>query len=167
MDRSWHDRPREEAYAFNPAFLSSLMCDFVREFTKAKHESCPVTLVFLAPALSLHRQTRTRFPSRTVTSLYEWLQNNEDVLVDLPRRNHALSSLLRDGLKFAMHQKVIEFSDGHRLVIGPKRGHFTPSFLVTVSSDMNEIVTATRFLAKWFAKSGSEASVLSVWGVRP
>ena len=113
MDRAWQDRPREEAYAFNPAFLSSLVCDFVREFTKAKHEACPVTLAFLAPALSLHRQTRTRFPSRTVTSLYEWLQNNEDVLVDLPRRNHALLPLLRDGLKFAVYQKVIEFSDGH------------------------------------------------------
>jgi hypothetical protein len=99
--------------------------------------------------------------------LYEWLQNSEDVLVDLPRRNHALLPLLRDGLKFAVYQKVIEFSDGHQLVVGPKKGHFTPAFLGTVSSDMNDVVATTRFLAKWFAKSGSEASVLSGWGGRP
>lgn len=167
MARAWQYRPREEAYAFNPAFLSSLMCDFVREFTKAKHEACPVTLVFLTPALSLHRQTRTRFPNRTVTSLYEWLQNNEDVLVDLPRRSHALLPLLRDGLKFAIYQEVLEFSDGHRLHVGPKKGHFTPAFLDTVSVGTREIVTANRFVAKWFAKSGSEASILSGWGVRP
>lgn len=167
MRRSWRDRPREEAYAFNPAFISSLMCDFVREFTKAKHAACPMTLVYLFPALSLHRQTRERFPSRTVTSLFEWIQDNEDVLVDVPRRASALLPLLRDGAMFAVYQQALEFNRGHGLITGSKKGHFTPKFLETVSHDVNEAVAATRFLAKWFAKSGSEASILSGWGIRP
>ncbi len=167
MHKAWRDRPREEAYSFNPAYLSSLMCEFVREFTKAKQETCPITLVYLFPALSLHRQTRKRFPSRTVTSLYEWIQDNEDVLVDLHRRTSALMPLLRDGAKFAIYQEVLEFSGGHGLKIGQKKGHFTPSFLKSASTDFNETVISTRFLAKWFAKSGSEASILSGWGVRP
>lgn len=167
MNKAWKNRPREESYTFNPAFLSSLMCDFVREFCKAKGEACPITYIYLFPALSLHRQTRNRLPRRTVTSLYEWIQENEDVLVDLPRRCRALLPLLRDGAKFALHQQVLEFGEEHRMVIGSQKGHFTPGFLGTVSSDVNEAVAATRFLAKWFAKSGSETSVLSGWGVRP
>ncbi|MDP2496184.1 DUF6521 family protein [Shimia thalassica] len=167
MPRAWRDRPREEAYSFNPAYLSSLMCDFVREFTKAKQEACPITLVYLFPALSLHRQTRERFPSRTVTSLYEWIQANEDVLVDLPRRANALLPLLREGAKFALYQEVLELSGGHGLILGGKKGHFTPKTIESVSIDVRETVTSTRFLAKWFAKSGSEASILSGWGIRP
>ncbi len=147
MVKAWKDRPREESYNFNPAFLSSLMSDFVREFCKAKAEACPITYVYLFPALSLHRQTRSRFPSRTITSLYEWIQDNEDVLVDLPRRSRALLPLLRDGAKFAIYQQVLEFGEEHRLVVGPKKGHFTPALLRTMSSDVNEAVAATRFLA--------------------
>lgn len=167
MSRAWRDRPREEAYSFNPAFLSSLMSDFVREYSRAKHEACPITLVYLFAPLSLHRQTRHRFPNRTVTSLYEWIQGNEDVLVDLPRRTRALLPLMRDGLKFAVYQQVLEFSGGKGLVPGNKKGHFTPKFMEELSVDVNEAIDSSRFLAKWFAKSGSEASVLSAWGVRP
>lgn len=167
MSRHWQHRPREEAYAFNPAFLSSIMTEFVREFTKAKHESSPITFVYLFPALSLHRQTRERFPSRTVTSLYEWIQDHEDVLVDLPRRTRALLPIMRDGLKFAIYQQVIEFDGGKGLTLGPKKGHFTPKFMESLTTDVNEVILTSRFLARWFAKSGSEASVLSGWGVRP
>lgn len=167
MPKAWIDRPREEAYAFNPAFTSSLICDFVRNFNNAKEDTCPITFIYLFPALSLHRQTRERFPSTTVTSLYEWIQANEDVLVDLPRRVRALLPMLREGTKFAMYQEVIEFSSAHKLVVGSKKGHFTPKFLNSTTSDMVEAVYSTRFLAKWFAKSGSETSILSAWGVAP
>lgn len=167
MSRHWRDRPREEAYVFNPAFLSSLMSDFVREYSKAKHEACPITFVYLFAPLSLHRLTRQRFPSRTVTSMYEWIQGNEDVLVDLTRRTRALLPLMRDGLKFAVHQQVLEFSGGEGLISGNKKGYFTPKFTEDLTVDMKEVINSTRFLAKWFAKSGSEASVLSGWGVRP
>ena len=167
MNRAWRDRPREEAYNFNPAFLASLMTDFVREYSKAKKDACPITYVYLFPSLSLHRQTRERLPRRSVTSLFEWIQDNEDVLVDLPRRAKALLPMLRDGAKFAMHQQVLEFDEGHKLITGPSKGHFTPKLLETMSKDVGEAVTSGRFLAKWFAKSGSEASVLSCWGIRP
>lgn len=167
MHKHWLDRPREEAFLFNPAFVSSLICDFVRSYEKAKGTACPMTLAFLAPALSLHRQSRQRLPSSTVTALYEWIQQNEDILVDLSRRVRVLMPLLREGTMFAFHQEVLRFEQGHNLTTGSKKGHFTPKFLTGVSKDMNDVISSTRFLARWFAKSGSEASILSSWGVRP
>ena len=75
--------------------------------------------------------------------------------------------LLREGAMFAFYQEVLVFEQGHKLTVGSKKGHFTPKFLLSVSKDMNDAVSATRFLAKWFAKSGAEASILSSWGIRP
>lgn len=167
MLKNWLDRPREEAYVFNPAFIASLMCDFVLEYQKAKNNGCPLTFVFLAPTLSLHRATRTRLPNTTVTAMYEWVQNNEDVLIDLQRRSKALLPLLQEASAFGLHQEIVMFTNGHHLKTGAQKGHFVPSLLENVSTEMKEIISTTRFLARWFAKSGSEASILSSWSMRP
>ncbi|MBN8647518.1 MAG: hypothetical protein J0L55_06140 [Caulobacterales bacterium] len=167
MAERWSDRPREEAFLFNPAFLSSIMCEFTREYCKAKKVGCPVTLNFLAPAISLHIQTRERLPHSTVSSLYEWIQYNEDVLVDLPRRLRGLLPFLREALMFSLHQQTLEFDNPHTLTVGEKNGYFTTGLLKGVTKDMADAVQSTRFLARWFAKSGSETSILSSWGVQP
>lgn len=166
MHRAWKERPREEAYAFNPAFLSSLECNFVLEYTKAKHDACPMSLVYMFPALSLHGKTRQRLPGTIITSLYQWIQQNEDVLVDLPRRTRALLPLVREGTMFALHQRVL-ILEGGRFLPGEKKGHFTPKFIESLSEDMSDAISCSRFLARWFAKSGAESSILSAWGIKP
>lgn len=167
MREHWLAHAREESFLFNPAFLGSLLTDFVREFSKAKSTSCPVTLAFLAAGVSLHRQTRQKLPGTTATALYEWLQDHQDVLVDLPRRVRGLSPFLREALMFALHQNTLKFDSGHGLATGGKKGHFMPAVLEPSTAEMTDIVQRTRFLARWFAKSGSEASILAAWGLRP
>lgn len=167
MREYWLAHAREESFLFNPAFLGSLLTDFVREFSKAKGTPCPVTLAFIAVGVSLHRQTRQKLPGTTVTALYEWLQDHQDVLVDLSRRVRGLSPFLREALIFTLHQNTLRFDAGHGLATGAKKGHFTPSVLKASTVEMADIVERTRFLARWFAKSGSEASILAAWGLRP
>ena len=41
---AWHQRPAEEANLFNPAFLGSLVYEFVKSFQKARPEGVPLTL---------------------------------------------------------------------------------------------------------------------------
>jgi hypothetical protein len=167
MREHWRAHAREESFLFNPAFLGSLLTDFVREFSKAKSAPCPATLAFLAVGVSLHRLTRQKLPGTTATALYEWLQDHQDVLVDLPRRMRGLTPFLREALLFALHQNTLMFETGHCLATENKKGHFTPSVLESSTTEMTEIVQRTRFLARWFAKSGSEASILAAWGLRP
>jgi len=167
MREHWLAHAREESFLFNPAFLGSLLTDFVREFCKAKSVPCPVTLAFLAAGVSLHRQTRQKLPGKTATALYEWLQDHEDVLVDLPRRVRGLSPFLREALMFSLHQDTLKFESGHGLATGAKKGHFKPAVLESSTAEMTDVVQRTRFLARWLAKSGSEASILAAWGLRP
>lgn len=167
MREHWLAHAREENFLFNPAFLGSLLTDFVREFSKAKSTPCPLTLAFLAAGISLHRQTRQKLPGTTATALYEWLQDHQDVLVDLRRRMRGLSPFLHEALMFALHQDTLKFGFGHGLITGAKKGHFTPAALGESTLEMTEIVDRSRFLARWFAKSGSEATILAAWGFRP
>lgn len=167
MREYWLAHAREESFLFNPAFLGSLLTDFVREFSKAKSTPCPVTLAFLAAGVCLHRQTRQKLPGTTAAALYAWLQDHQAVLVDLPRRVRGLSPFLREALIFTLHQDTLKFEFGHGLAVGAKKGHFTPTVLESSTVEMIDIVQRMRFLARWFAKSGSEASILAAWGLRP
>jgi len=68
---------------------------------------------------------------------------------------------------FSLHQQTLEFDNPHTLTVGEKNGYFTTGLLKGVTKDMADAVQSTRFLARWFAKSGSETSILSSWGVQP
>ena len=106
LDR-WEKRPVEEANLFNPAFVGSLIYEFVRTFEKSRSEGVPLTYIPLSLALSLHKPTRVRLPSRTVTSLYEWVQDNEDVLVGLHKRVMGLLPYTREAIQFGMHKRTL------------------------------------------------------------
>lgn len=162
----WHLRAPEEAYLFNPPFIGSLTTEFVKSYGKS-HSVAPMTLAVVALAAVLHGQTRRRFPYSTVTSLYEWLQDNEDLLVGFAKRAQGLLPYVKEGTIFAVSHNALCVEQGHHLCQGAAKATFSSAFLETATPEIKEIVDRTRFLARWFAKSGSEASILAAWGVRP
>ena len=102
---SWVHRPMEEANLFNPAFVGSLIYEFVKVYQKSKSEGAPLTYVPISLSLSLHRPSRARLPRSTVTSLYQWVQNNEDVLVDFHTRLMGLLPYVREAVQFSMKRQ--------------------------------------------------------------
>lgn len=164
---AWDQRPAEEANLFNPAFLGSLVYEFVKSFQKARPEGVPLTYLPLALAISLHRPTRVRLPSRTVTSLYEWVQDNEDILVGFHNRALGLLPYVRESLLFSIHNETIQFGGSHLVQLGRNKAHFTSAFMEHTTNDVVETVKRTQFLARWLLTSGSESSILSCWGIRP
>ena len=163
----WEKRPTEEANLFNPAFVGSLIYEFVKTYERSKSEGVPLTYIPLALAISLHRPTRLRLPSRTVTSLYEWVQNNEDVLVGLHNRVTGLLPYVREAIQFSMYKRTLQMGQGHFLQLGDTKAHFPSNYLSEATPDVAEAIKRTQFLARWFVKSGSEPSILACWGVRP
>lgn len=164
---AWEQRPVEEANLFNPAFLGSLIYEFSKAFQNGKHEGTPLTFIPVALAISLHRNTRIRLPSTTVTSLYEWVQNNEDVLIGLDARVKGLLPYIREALVFALHQEAMQFGEGHLLQLGEKKAHFPASFVRETTLEVSDTINKSKFIGRWFLKSGSESSILACWGVRP
>ena len=164
---AWEQRPSEEANLFNPAFIGSLVYEFAKEFQKSKSEGVPLTYVPIAFAISLHRQSRDRLPSSTVTSLYEWVQDNEDILIGLNERIGGLVPYVKEAISFAMRQNTICFNEGHFLQVGETKAHFPAAFLRGATPELSEAVNKSKFIARWFLKSGSESSILACWGIRP
>jgi hypothetical protein len=156
----------EESLLFNQAFLGSLGYEFVRTYSKER-DRAPITLLAIALAAALHKQTRTRLPYSTVSSLYGWLQDNEPLLVGFNRRARGLLPYVKRAALFALNQDTLSLAGGHYLKLGRNRASFTASFLQTTTYETQDIVDRTRFLARWFAKSGSEASVMAAWGLKP
>ena len=157
----------EEANLFNPPFVGSLIYEFVKTYEKSRSEGVPLTYIPLALAISLHRPTRVRLPSRTVTSLYEWVQDNEDVMVGLHKRVTGLLPYIREGIQFSMHKRTLRMGQGHFLRLGDTKAHFPSNYLSEATQDVAEAIKRTQFMARWFVKSGSEPSILACWGVKP
>lgn len=163
----WRLRPPEEANLFNPAFISSLIFEFTKEYQKSKPAGVPLTLIPIALAVTLHRQTRMRLPHSTVSSLYEWMQDHEDALIGFAGRITGLMPFIREALLFSLHHDALRFAKDHEIACGDLKVHFSAAFRRDTTPEIKETIDRIKFMARWFAKSGSESSILACWGVRP
>lgn len=165
--RAWHSRAPEEARLFNPAFLGSLSYEFVKAYGSKQDGPVPMSLVTVALAITLHEASRRRLPRSTVMSLYDWLQKNENLLIEFPARTRGLVPYIQEAVMFTMAHNAIAIEAGHRLQLGSNRVHFPAKFLKETTAETLDIINRTKFVGRWFAKSGSEPLILAAWGVRP
>jgi len=156
----------EEAFLFNPAFLGSITYEFVKTYSKER-TATPVTLVAVGLSAALHKNTRSRLPYSTVSSLYGWLQGNEDLLVGFAGRTAGLVPYVKRGLIFALNCEVLDLSGAHSVAPGKLKANFPAGFLQDSTYETRDIVDRVKFLARWFAKSGSESTIMAAWGVKP
>lgn len=163
----WNRRPTEEANLFNPAFVGSLTYEMAKEYEKSKPEGVPLTFVPLVLSIALHQKTRDRLPSSTVTSLYEWMQKNEDVQIGFWERVCGLLPYVREAMLFSLQHQTIRFSEGHLVRLGEEKAHFSAGFMRATTQEVKDVIGATKFAARWLAKSGSESSILACWGIKP
>ncbi len=163
---AWENRPPEEANLYNPAFLGSLIFEFVKAFDKEKPNQTPMTLIPVALSIVLFAKSRKRLPNSTVTSFYDWVQRNEDLLIGFAKRTADFVPNFKEGLRFAILGKAISIGEEHYLILGLQRVHFPQSFIKDTSAEVKDIINKTKFVSRWLVKSGSETSILSACGVR-
>lgn len=159
--KEWAQRPIEERNLFNPPFLCSLTQEFVREFGKT--DASPIMLVSIALTASLHGGTRSNLPYSVVTSLYEWLQDHENLLVEFSSRARNLMPHVREAIVFGLSYGSFEIRPDGTLGLTSKRALFSKLFLDETTPETKDIIIRTKFMGRWFSKSGSEASICAAW----
>lgn len=164
---AWPSRPTEEANLFNPAFVGAVTYEFVKSYQKTHSAGAPITFLPLVLAAVLHKPTRRKLPGSTITSLYQWVQNNEEVLIGLGARARGLAPYTKEALVVLFANGHVDWTAGHSIGVGKNKAGFPPSFLKTTTLEVKEIVERTKFFARWLAKSGSESTILASWGIRP
>src|ERR1700758_5397641 len=100
--RAWTSRATEQANLFNPAFMAALSCRMVQDYSKKARRPMPFALVFLLPAIVLHRRSRDNLPKSTTTALLPWLQANKVQLVTFAERVRMMKPMMQEGLMFAL-----------------------------------------------------------------
>lgn len=163
----WHDRPIEEANLFNPAFLCALLHEFLKDYAKTQAGGAPMTVVTIAMTATLHRASRERLPNRTVTPLYAWLQDNEDLLIGFASRAKNIVPYVKEGILFGLATETLAVGSGHNLMPGVKKATFPKPFIDTTTAEMKSIIDRAKFMGRWLSNSGSEISVSAAWGVKP
>lgn len=163
----WSRRPVEEANLFNPPFICSLICEFLKDFAKTDRTSAPLLLIVIALTTSLHRISRERLPHSTVTSLYEWLQNNEELLIGFSTRAKNITPHIKESILFGLSFEALQSCSEHSLAAGSNKVSFPKQFVTGTTPEIQDIIYRTKFMGRWLSKSGSEISIAAAWGVTP
>lgn len=163
----WTRRPIEEANLFNPAFLCVLTHEFVKEYSKQHENGASLFLVIAALAISLHRSTRERLPYSTVTPLYAWVQENEDLLIGLATRAKNISPYVKEAAMFGFATQTLQTSNQSALLPGRTKLLISKNFSAVMTDETKMIIERSKFVGRWLAKSGSEISIAGALGIRP
>jgi hypothetical protein len=163
----WPDRVIEEANLFNPAFCATLLVKAVEEFNKKAGRPFPFALTFLILPIVLHRGTREALPGSTITSLFAWLQDNRQHLVDFPMRVKRLRTITREAILFGLQHQTLALSPGGDLTRGPHRQAVTEKRTPLFTAEAHACVDRAGFMGRWFAVAGTTATIFASWGVTP
>jgi hypothetical protein len=167
MLEPWRMRPPEEANLFNPPFICALSFEFLKSYSKDREDGASLFIIIVALTIALHAPSRQRLPYSTVTPLYAWVQENEDLLIGLATRAKNLTPYIREAVRFGMGVNAIRVTDSSNLGVGTVKGHFPKIFSDQTTSETQDIIERSRFLGRWLAKSGSEISISAALGVKP
>ncbi len=161
----WERRPVEVASLLNPAFCGEVFRRCVKEYETVASSPFPFPLIFLVLPIILHSETRKNLPTSSRTQLYVWLQSHHEVKVGFAERMRQLVPITRETLMFLLQLEafIVDEKDAGLSVVDYKPSNES-------KQDEEEIVDCynkAKLIGRWFARSGTPATIYSAWGVKP
>lgn len=158
----WSERPIEVANLFNPAFCSLLLRQTVTEYQKVNRRGLDYPIIFLVLPVILSKFIREALPATTRTKLHIWLQDHQEVRVDLDIKIKALSDFTKEAVIFGMQNKVLAFNEAGAL-IAPK---IKLNQFESNDSEAAQCLERAGMIGRWFANVNDTISLLSMWGIK-
>lgn len=165
----WEERPTEVANLLNPAFAGASLRLALDGYAREARAGMPFELAFLVLPICLHAGTTSRLPvSPSTTPLHTWLQRdaNRDVLISFAERVRSLVPYTREAILFTAQRGVVSIDDEGRLVAGSKRLRGITAYRNS-GDEVREAIRRAEFTGRWFALSGTTATIFTLFGVRP
>jgi len=163
---SWDQRSREERYLLNPGFCANLLWHAAAGYSGAYGKLISFEESFLVLPFVLHRETREELPRSTRTSLAVWLDEHPLVRGKVTSRARLLVPFTKEALIFGGVHGFIRLNGGvlHADMSWRKA---VARVLKESNDEVKGCAKRAKFIGKWFAESGSPATVLSLMGVCP
>jgi hypothetical protein len=157
----------EEANLLNPAFIAGLTMKSVEGYVSVSREpGMNYALPFIALPLVLFGRARHALPRTTASSLPVWLNMNLELRSLVLNRATALVPYVREGVLYALTYRGLKMTESGTLAPGDltvRRGDLQR----LGSAEVAECFQRADFVGRWFGSSGTPATVMSLWGVRP
>ena len=149
----------EEFALFNPAFLAAVLAESAAGYQNECDEDLPIPLGFVAGAMASIPQLRSALPRTVRTHHAVWLTDHVWVRPEFARLFPSLGPPLRTALLVAATGDVIEVraSRMHAPSRPSRRG-------LDLTDETEAVLRAARFLGRWYGRSGSPATILSLMG---
>ena len=162
----WTSRSPEERALLNPSFLSLLFWHAASGHLAEGGAGLPFATSFLVLPMVLHRNTRESLPKIVTTSVPVWLADNPLVRARLAERSRMLVPYTKEGLMFGGMRGILTMSGE---AVSAERG-WKPKLskeLRRSSDEVRACANRANFLGRWFARTGTPATVMALMGVRP
>lgn len=162
--RPWNDRPPEIAHLFNPAFCALLVREGVLGFMEVSPSGMPYPLVFLLLPIVLHKATRESLPVTVSTKMHPWIQQHQEARIGFSERCAAIAAYTREAILFAATGTFLAFTQEgtlHAPRLRLRRPTWPPD------SESATCRQRARFVGRWLATAGDNATIFAMWGVRP
>lgn len=154
-------RPAELQILLNPAFCAALLRAAIEGYREESGHGFPMVYCFLILPLALHQRTRNKLPVRLSTTLAMWTQRNPEVLVELAPRLVALNLFVREALIWGLASDIFSL-EGASLTLRQPSPWTSRNY--RRSDEVAACEKAARLLGRWFALSGSVATIFTLLG---
>lgn len=162
----WAQRSSEERSLFNPSFCATLLWQSARGYGEGSVGALSFEESFLVLPFVLHHETREQLPQSTATSLAVWLDQHPLARGRIASRARLLVPFTREAITFGGLYGFIRL-DGGALHAEPRWRRAVNRALAESSDEVRRCANRSTLVGKWFARSGSAATVLALLGVRP
>lgn len=162
----WADRSHEERALLNPSFCATLLWHAARGHGAEGNVALSFEESFLVLPFVLHRGTRESLPRSSRTSLAAWLDEYPLAQGRVANRARLLAPFTKEALMFGGAHGLIRLNSG-RLHADPGWQRVVSRVLKLSSDEVKGCANRAAFIGKWFAQTGSAATVLALTGVRP
>ena len=164
MNIEWTERNTIVANLFNPAFCGEIIRATAKEFNRHTSTNFPYAFAFLVLPIVLHKATRERMPRTVRTYFFVWVEQNDDLFFDFPKRCRSMVKYTKEALSFLLiHNKIELNENAEMLAIDDK----IKIILKDEYQEYNEILKRAEMLGKWLSSTSDVKSIYSFLRIIP
>lgn len=163
---SWDKRTSEERGILSPSFCSMLLWQAANGRQSDGYYPISFEESYLILPFVLHRKTREELPRSLRTSMPVWLDQYPLVRGGIASRAKLLMPFTRESLLFAGVYGFIKIDSG-KVFADTKWSKAVNAVIRNSSEEVRMCSKKAEFIGRWFANTGSAATVFAILGVRP
>ena len=150
---------REEFNLYNPALVALTIEEAARGHRERSSDGMVLPLVYATVTIGLFGHLRAELPRTTRTHFATWITNHPEFRPEFQRLLKGGLPALRAGLLFGLGHGTVVLDAAKVSALGNRRR--LPDAL---SGETSEILAASRFVGRWYGKTGSPSTTLSLLG---